>query len=125
MRSHFPCKELGYAVGFVCLLLALYVGAYFAIVQRGDGIVDHDAEQEVDETVTRDDGTSFTRKARQTITFSSFIVVAKYPFGGAFGATSLRAFFSPIHDLDRRLRTEFWNDLDAVLQPAPPATVVE
>jgi hypothetical protein len=31
---HLPLRELGYAVGFLVLLAALYVGAYFATVER-------------------------------------------------------------------------------------------
>jgi hypothetical protein len=29
---HFPIRELGYAIGFVVLLAALYVGSYFLAV---------------------------------------------------------------------------------------------
>jgi hypothetical protein len=31
---HFPLRELGYALGFVVLLAALYVGSYYAMVER-------------------------------------------------------------------------------------------
>ena len=31
---HFPLRECGYAVGFVVVLTASYVGAYYATVER-------------------------------------------------------------------------------------------
>jgi hypothetical protein len=31
---HFPVCEMGYAFGFIAILLALYVGAYYAMVDR-------------------------------------------------------------------------------------------
>ena len=31
---HFPLRECGYAVGFIVLLAGLYVGAYYAMVER-------------------------------------------------------------------------------------------
>jgi hypothetical protein len=36
---HFPWRELGYAVGFIVLMGVLYVGAYFAMVDRGSNIL--------------------------------------------------------------------------------------
>jgi hypothetical protein len=33
---HFHLCELGYAVGFIVLLAALYIGAYYAMVQKDD-----------------------------------------------------------------------------------------
>ena len=34
---HFPIRELGYAIGFVVLLAVLYVGSYYAMVERIEG----------------------------------------------------------------------------------------
>ena len=31
---HFPLRELGYAIGFIVLLAALYVGSYYAMARR-------------------------------------------------------------------------------------------
>jgi hypothetical protein len=31
---HFPLRELGYAIGFVVLLAGLYVGSYYAMVEK-------------------------------------------------------------------------------------------
>ena len=32
---HFPIRELGYAIGFIVALAAIYVGSYYAMVDRG------------------------------------------------------------------------------------------
>jgi hypothetical protein len=31
---HFPLREIGYAIGFVVLMAALYVGAYYGMVTK-------------------------------------------------------------------------------------------
>jgi hypothetical protein len=33
---HFPLRELGYAIAFLVLLAAIYVGAYYAMVGQGE-----------------------------------------------------------------------------------------
>lgn len=70
---HFPLRELGYAIGFVLLLVAIYVGSYYAMVVRVDW--------------------------RMNTT-----CWVEYRFGGEWADR----FFSPMHDLDRRFRPEWW-----------------
>jgi hypothetical protein len=66
-----PWKELGGGGAMIVVLLLLYVGSYFAMVERMD--------------------------------WDPFVVV-DYRFGGE----SAEWFFGPIHQIDRRLRPEWW-----------------
>jgi hypothetical protein len=80
---HFPLRELGYAIGFIVVLTALYVGAYYAMVEKwieSDIVLDgHGLDPE--------------RK-----------VVVNYRFGGDWAGS----LFSPMHALDQKLRPEWW-----------------
>jgi hypothetical protein len=71
---HLPLRELGYAIGFVVVLAALYVGAYYAMVRRAPRFGE------------------------------AVEVVAIY----SFSADWPTAFFLPIHQIDRRLRPDYW-----------------
>jgi hypothetical protein len=84
---HFPLRECGYAVGFVVVLAALYVGSYFALVDR---------------------------KSNRTMLIADLIdldvddlrqLEPRYP------AVWLQGFFGPIHKIDRKLRPDFWSDM--------------
>jgi hypothetical protein len=83
---HFPLRELGYAIGFIVLLTALYVGAYYATVERRLGRV-----------IRGGKGSSDSQRI--------FIgaIYAKYPMDW------LNPFFSPMYDLDLRMRPDFWS----------------
>lgn len=76
-----PWKELGYAAGFVVVLAALYVGAYYAMVKR-----------DLEEIAVNGAGGRLQA-----------FVVPRYP------AVGLDALFSPIHQIDKRIRLEFWS----------------
>ena len=81
--KHFPLRELGYAVGFIVLLAAIYVGSYYAMVERSS---------------VRVEGRSIAVSHPR----SPF---ARYP------ASSLETFFEPIHRLDRMIRHRYWRNL--------------
>jgi hypothetical protein len=80
---HFPLRELGYAISFLVLLAALYVGAYYAMVERTEHI----------------HGFMIGIGMRDPPT-----VKLKYRYGGEWSM----AFFYPAHDIDRRLRPDLW-----------------
>jgi hypothetical protein len=101
MRTHFPWKELAYAASFVCLLLALYVGAYFAIVTRGNQL------EAVSETSMHP---RFNVPVTVTRCVRSRTVTASYPVPDVLDPDLVVSFFSPIHHIDRQLRVEFWAD---------------
>jgi hypothetical protein len=89
--KHFPTKELGYATAFIVLLAALYAGSYYAMVRkvvliRSWPVIDSFARNQV---VILSDETSIS---------------AEYHFGGH----AAKSFFSFWHDVDRRIRPEFW-----------------
>ena len=77
---HFPLRELGYAIGFVVLLAAMYVGAYFAMAEP------------------------------ISLPFTSGVgpwtKLANYRFGGEASA----AFFAPLEAADRKLFPDRWLD---------------
>jgi hypothetical protein len=76
-----PWKELGYAVGLLVLLAALYVGAYYGMVKRQPRALAPDRDE---------DG---------FLTVSPKYPIAQEPFA---------VFFRPMHVFDRRVRKGFW-----------------
>jgi hypothetical protein len=81
---HFPVRECGYAIGFVVLLAAIYVGSYYAMVER-----------ELIDATPKDIVVSGSWRA----------YVPSYRFGGEWAWQ----IFKPLHELDRRLRPEWWD----------------
>jgi hypothetical protein len=75
-------KELGYAIVFVVLLAAMYVGAYYAMVQR----------EEIDVLL----------RYRPP----SIRAHVAYRFGGE----AAHSMFSPMHEIDRYIRQDWWKD---------------
>jgi len=84
--KHLPLRECGYAIGFVVLLVALYVGGYYAMVER---------------IVTL---TSVTPGGVRVSRLEKTVTV-----GYRFESELLHRIFAPMHALDRRLRPEWWN----------------
>jgi hypothetical protein len=82
---HFPLRECGYAVGFLAVLTAIYVGAYCATVDRAWRI----------------------KRVRDCALLSvgevEFTASPEYP------TDFLRGVFGPIHEIDRKLRPRFWS----------------
>jgi hypothetical protein len=76
---HFPLRELGYAIGFIVVLTAIYVGAYYATVERA-------------------------RPAVMIWGSEPWPRHAEYRIGGDVSA----AFISPMERLDRKLFPESW-----------------
>jgi hypothetical protein len=83
---HFPLRELGYAFGFLLLLAALYVGAYYAMVVR--------------------DGSVYAvRAVHSTGEITPFAsVFPKYRWSDE----SAVAFFSLAFEVDQRIRSDYW-----------------
>jgi hypothetical protein len=107
---HFPLRECGYAIGGLVLLLALYVGAYFLTVSRIDR--PDWAFEKLDPPDPR----------IESIAHQVFHGEADYPIAANNGSDVVRAFFRPIHEADRRLRPDFWNDREPPesWEPMPP-----
>jgi hypothetical protein len=140
MRSHSLVRDVGYALGGLGLLLLVYVGGYFAMVSRRNPF-DYQAVTEmipytytVMIPVQQDGKTVMVAEQRQGMrTVSKAVpvhhdrVIATYAFADRFGPELLSSFFAPAHDVDRRIRTEFWKDQflmnDATPVPPPPVTV--
>jgi hypothetical protein len=107
MKTHMPWKELGYAIGFVGLLLALYVGTYCATVTRTNlaaeytvttakPVMERGAISYVQHTETK---LHVWRRVEPTCSMDSWL-----------GADRTKAMFGPVHEIDRRLRPEHWKD---------------
>jgi hypothetical protein len=81
---HFPLRELGWAIAVIVVPMALYAGAYFATVER----------------VVVNDWTK-----PETVRFwGPKHTVARYRVAQEWSA----AIFGPMHQLDRKMRPEFW-----------------
>jgi hypothetical protein len=80
---HFPFRELGYAFGFVVVLAALYVGAYYAAVER-----------------------SLRYCPRKDASKRHF------PCSYRVGGDAMASFFEPMERVDRRLRPGYWRGDD-------------
>jgi len=79
--KHFPWKVVGYALWILLLLLAVYVGTYFATVQR----------RPVGETVRWEPDRIYLAVEQEPA----------YQFGG-------NTFFEPLHRIDRMVRANYW-----------------
>jgi hypothetical protein len=130
MQTHFPWKELGYAACAGCLLLALYVGSYFAFVtsvdSRGVKIAPKMVPVETEERMPGGRVVQRVESVQVTEQIPVDGVLVAYRFKGVLGRDLPYLFYAPAHDLDRRLRTEFWkNEIrmakDEVFVPTPPA----
>ena len=89
--KHFPTKELGYALAFLALIVALYVGSYYAMVQKAEWtrvwpVID-----------------SFSSR-RAVVLTGDTTVVPEYRFGGKVA----RSFYSFWHEVDREIRPGYW-----------------
>jgi hypothetical protein len=84
---HFPFRELGYAIGFLVFLAALYVGAYCAMVEK------------VELFAPTDPGGGMAMPRRV------IWATPRYRIDDAWG----RRIYAPIHAADRQLRPHFWN----------------
>lgn len=82
--KHVPIREIGYALAFLVLLAAVYVGGYYALVIRED-----------------DWQIEFGELPRVVIMPPQ----AVYRLGG----DSSKDFFSLLHEIDRRLRPSYWS----------------
>jgi hypothetical protein len=83
MLRHLPLREAAYAVGFVAVLAAVYVGAYAANVEHGRIRLEY---------LDEDDPATWR-------------VLASYRVGGDWAATAFR----PIHYLDAIVRQRTWS----------------
>jgi hypothetical protein len=118
MQTHLPWKELGYVLGSLVLLLALYVGAYFGTVTRANDYAS------VTETVVEPrqkivDGVTVTYNVavERTATVLSRSLVATYPELKVLGTDATRSFFAPIHAIDRVWRDSYWEDQIVLPEP--------
>jgi hypothetical protein len=89
---HFPLKEIGYAIGFIVLLAAIYVGSYLAMVSK---------EIDIESTEMAVGQTELVINVNAT-----------YWFGGDWSVS----FFRLVNDADRLIRPRYW----AVDDPAHP-----
>jgi hypothetical protein len=88
---HFPLRELGYAIGFVVLLATLYVGTYYAMAQRG-------VEPEIDWAASQ------KKPGLGVVTTGKMLASVSYSFENEW----VDVIFGPMHQMDRRLRPEYW-----------------
>jgi hypothetical protein len=85
MSSCTPLRECGYALAVVVVAAAIYVGAYFAMMER---------------VVHNDWGNPKSEITGWTMPYTA----PRYRFGGSWSEW----IFSPLYDLDRKARPEFW-----------------
>jgi hypothetical protein len=83
---HFPWRELGYAVGFLTLLAVLYVGSYYATVERQPIGVKWWPETSENPRTT---------------------YLLDYRLGGGGGWA--HDLFGPMHRLDKMIRPDYWD----------------
>jgi hypothetical protein len=91
---HFPLRELGYALGFVVVLTALYFGAYHALVER-DGFVFMDG--------------ATGRKISGAYVFAKYRFVSTPAFPGEPPDVATR-FFTFAHAFDLQVRPTYWDE---------------
>jgi hypothetical protein len=85
---HFPFRELGYVIGFLLLMATLYIGSYYATVQRY--VYDAPAIFELP------DGSLAV----------GWFATPKYCIG-----EESALFFRPMHQFDRLVRPGFWESI--------------
>ncbi len=96
MMKQLPWREMSWALGFVALLAALYVGSYASLISVDRRVI-----------LFETDGAPSTMTGviavppGKTLHFQS----AKYRVGGE----NAKSFFGPIHQLDRRIRSGTWD----------------
>jgi hypothetical protein len=83
-------REIGYTMAILAILFGLYVGSYYALVNR-DG--------------------AFSNGMWGELEIRS---VPRYRIGGE----ALSRFFFPIHQIDRKCRTDFWAGPNIVPGPS-------
>jgi hypothetical protein len=91
--KHLPLRELGWAVGVVALLAAIYMGSYYALAER-DGYV-----FAVDSDGGEISGACVYPNYR-------FLSEPQWPDQPQDVAT---VFFSPAHAIDLRIRPDYWS----------------
>jgi hypothetical protein len=79
---HFPLRELGHATGFIVLLTALYVGAYYATVERSS--------------------LRLCKLPDQNVPLC-------FPWYPMIESDTTCSIFSPMHELDLRFRPDYWD----------------
>jgi hypothetical protein len=113
MSTHLPANELGYATAGVLLLLGVYVGGYFSMVSRSEDFELAEIPESVmfTESIKSADGSEVRMIHHRNVTKQIAVpcVIDAYPFPDVIGVEHARMFFSPIHDLDRRIRVEMWD----------------
>jgi hypothetical protein len=77
---HFPLRELGYAIGSIMLLAALYVGSYYAMVERAV-------------------------RGHMRIHACIGDISPKY----RFAQEAAEEVFRPLHNMDREIRPSYWS----------------
>ena len=85
--KHLPWRECGYAIGFILVLAAIYVGSYYAMVRR------EYSPPFSSVWGTDEDDREFVRPK--------------------YSHDDMADFFRPMHEIDRRLRREYWSMEDA------------
>jgi hypothetical protein len=96
---HFPLRELGYALGFIVLLAALYVGAYYALSEREDRTY-----------------LMVMRHIERMERTAPKVSMVNYRYGGELAV----AFFAPIHEVDRKFRPDWWDEEAYLTDPVLP-----
>jgi hypothetical protein len=87
---HFLLRELGYVIGFVVLLLAIYVESYYAMVEK----------HEFDFLAT------LGGRSRVIAALPTYRSRQEWP----------AYFYRPMYVVDRKLRLDFWNAPDPTLE---------
>jgi hypothetical protein len=87
---HFPLRELGYAIGFIIVLAALYVGSYYAMVLKSGGPSGHD---------------EMIRVPDSPFAFPIYRLNEEWVYG--FYAP-MYAIDAPMYAIDLKVRPDFW-----------------
>ena len=95
--KHLPLRECGYAIAVVVAVCLLYGGAYLALVEV---VEREDLRGAMRRPGDRHDLPGTPRE------ISPPTCVARYRIGNDWA----KAFFSPIHELDRRVRPDYWGE---------------
>ena len=98
--KHLPIKEVAWALVFVVLLFSVYVGAYFALVDR---IAQYDS-------VPTGSAEVVGEVTLPPPVFSVGRIVPQYRVGDEWA----RTVFGHIYEIDRIVRPDHWNDDDFI-----------
>jgi hypothetical protein len=104
---HLPLKELVWAAAFLVLLMAVYVGSYYAVVDRRPD--DVFSEVEVPVPFSGPGGVAvMTTKKMVVHDVDPEHMKAAYPL------KMMETIYTPIHSVDRHLRRDYWSPLPAM-----------